>query len=409
MDRSTKIIRAVGLSALAFMLTGTYAVARPTTESMFLGVHGSPSLPAAWILVAFFITAVVAGYNRIVHRFDLMELYAGGSFISAALFAVLLLCRRADLPGIYFLLYAWKDIYMVVLVEIYYSFTNTVFPIRTARWVYGLFGACAAAGGILGNLSVGPLARQLGTAGALWIVVPGLLIMGAGAVALARRAGTGVRLDTNEPARLLHAIRVVRRSRYLLMVVGLIALTQTAITLIDYRFNEIVERAYPSMDARTAVIGQVYAAVNVATITLHTLTGPILRLAGVPLVLMALPLLLGSAVAAFAAMPRFLTIAVAKVQSKALDYSLFRAGKEILYIPLTYPEKTMGKSVVDILTYRVTKAGASLVLLGLAAAGALVWVTPLALSAIVLWFVLTVITVRRFRKKVSRKEEMTTA
>ncbi len=33
---------------------------------------------------------------------------------------------------------------------------------------------------------------------------------------------------------------------------------------------------------------------------------------------------------------------------KALDYSLFRAGKEMLYLPLSYGEKTRGKALVDI-------------------------------------------------------------
>ena len=41
---------------------------------------------------------------------------------------------------------------------------------------------------------------------------------------------------------------------------------------------------------------------------------------------------LGGAVAGFAAVPRFAVVAFGKATSKVLDYSLFRAAKEILYI-----------------------------------------------------------------------------
>jgi ATP/ADP translocase len=73
------------------------------------------------------------------------------------------------------------------------------------------------------------------------------------------------------------------------------------------------------------------------------------------------------------------------VGSKVFDYSLFRAAKEILYLPLSYAEKTEGKAVVDVLTYRVSKAGASLLLLALAASA----VTPTALALLLAWLALT--------------------
>lgn len=68
-----------------------------------------------------------------------------------------------------------------------------------------------------------------------------------------------------------------------------------------------------------------------------------------------------------------------------MDYSLFRAGKELLYFPLSYQEKTQGKAWVDIFGYRVAKGGASLLLLltaalpafgawSIAAAGTVLWI-----------------------------------
>ena len=88
------------------------------------------------------------------------------------------------------------------------------------------------------------------------------------------------------------------------------------------------------------------------------------------------------------------------------DYTIFRSAKEILYIPLSYAEQTQGKSVVDMLTYRVAKGGASLLLMGLLALGLAAAVTPVALALTAAWLGTTVAVVRRFRRKVPRSEEL---
>ena len=93
---------------------------------------------------------------------------------------------------------------------------------------------------------------------------------------------------------------------------------------------------------------------------------------------MAIPGLLGCAVAGFAIVPKFIAIASGKVASKAFDYSLFRAAKEILYIPLSHAERTQGKAFVDMMAYRMAKGATSVMLLGLIAMGepqAALWLT----------------------------------
>jgi len=139
---------------------------------------------------------------------------------------------------------------------------------------------------------------------------------------------------------------------------------------------------------------------------LHGLTGPLLRVLGAPVVLLVVPCLLGFGLCAFAAAPRFATAALVKVASKCFDYTVFRAAKEVLYIPLSFHEKTQGKSVVDVLTYRLAKGGASLVLLGLQRLGAAALVTPMAFALLGAWLAVTVAVARRFRRKVSRRDEL---
>jgi AAA family ATP:ADP antiporter len=405
-----KLLRVAGLSLLGAVLMFTYAIARPATESLFLAAHTSKQLPTVWFLVAAAMIGAVYTYNHFLSTTDLLRLLGGVCAISAAALFLLIGLERLGTPDIYYALYVWKDVYVVVLVEIYYSYANSVFPIHTARWVYGLFGACGAAGGVIGNLSVGGLAARYGSASVLWFVPPALLAVYLFCLVFSKVAGVGTPLASEyRKGRMRDALKVVRRSSYLGLILLLIATVQVVATLLDYKYNSVLEAAYPLTDIRTGIIGKVYAFIDAGTFLFFALTGPILRTAGVPLTLAAIPCFLASGLAAFAAMPRFLLIAGVKIAGKCMDYTIFKASKEILYIPLTYAERTMGKSIVDMMTYRIAKGGASLLLMGLLAVGLSRLNLALMFALIAGWFAIAIIVGRRFRRKVSRHREMTTA
>ncbi|MBN2797587.1 MAG: hypothetical protein JXX28_00410 [Deltaproteobacteria bacterium] len=398
--------RVGGLSLLAFLMMASYAVARPAAESLFLEAHGSEALPWAWVGVALLATAAVSAYNRLVPGRELIWLFGGAGVASGALLAALLLAERAGVPGVYYALYAWKDVYVIVLLESFYAFADAVFPIRTARWVYGWLGMVAAAGGVVGNLSVGRLARAWGTAETLWLVLPLLGLMVAIAWALSRSAGRSAPPLVDERPGLLAGMQVVRSSRYLGLMLALVVAAQITITLVDLQFNQAMELAYPEQDVRTGVFGQVYAAIDTGSLILHALSGVILRLTGAPLILLAVPLLLGASVGLHAAVPIFAAAAFAKWSSKAFDYSIHRTARELLYIPLGMRQKTEGKAVVDILGYRVAKGLAAALLLALSTLGSFDQVGAVTLAVISVWLALAALIGRRFRGLVSRDEEL---
>jgi AAA family ATP:ADP antiporter len=102
-------------------------------------------------------------------------------------------------------------------------------------------------------------------------------------------------------------------------------------------------------------------------------------------VLLGVPLVVATAVLALAAAPGLLVASVSKVTTKALDYSLSRVAKELCYLPLGYAEKTQGKALVDMIGYRVSKAGASLLLVAMAAAAIEGAVAAVAVAAALGW------------------------
>lgn len=374
----------VRLCGVAFCLLGTYAVARPASESLFLQRYTSRGLPLAWLALMVVVSVMVLWYVRLAARVSVPRLLRRGLLVSGAILLVLVAALRAQVPGAAFVLYLWKDTYLVILLEIFWSFASLTTRTESARWTYGLYCFMGSLGGLCCNLLVGPIALRIGTLGALLLVLPLMVLCGVCSLGLrvahppgapapppgsrGPRSALVSRLTQGQQTRL----SMVGGEAYLGYLVALVALVQVVLTLLDFQFNGAMERAYPDLDARTALIGRVYATIDGGCMVLQLLTGPILRFGGVPVVLFGVPVVLlgvlsGQAALAPGQLWQLWWCVTAKVAGKTLDYSIFRAAKEMLYIPLSYADKTQGKALVDMLGYRVAKGGASLLLLGLTA------------------------------------------
>jgi len=400
-------VRVVGLGVIAFVSMLGYSLARPATKSLFLEELGRDFEPYVWSVTAFVVVIVVSIWNRLAARVDLSKLMAIVGLASSALLAIFLLMYESGSSGsttrsvATFSLYVWRDVYIVVLIETFYSFANAVFPLRTARWAYGMFGALGSVGGFVGNMSVGSISALIGTSRVPWIVIPTLVVICAVAFYLSRSAGEPPRqgAKSRSPG-LIEGLRVVRDSQYLVWVLALIAATQLATNVLDYLFSGVLEEYFTDQELRTAAIGHVYAAIDVVTLLLNISAGAILLWAGVGRVLLIIPAVLAVSVFGSLLVPGFLAVAVAKVVNKSMDYSLFRVAKEAVYLPLDSLEKTSGKAVIDIMTYRVAKGVASLLLLGLVALQAQGMAVYLVIGLILVWIGISYKLVREYQKVV---------
>ena len=396
------------LSALSFLILFSYAIARTVVESLFLGAYPDrTALPLAWAAVALGTTLIVAIYNRFAARLDLVRLLLISTLASAGALVALTLLYQRQVPHAAFALYLWKDIYIVILFEVLLSFANVIFRVRTARRGYGLFLFIGSLGDATGNLGLHRLLRSFSTVQLLWApLIPFALLIPL-ALFLGRATGyPGPPRVERQQRSPWHDLAIVRGSAYLLWLLALIGLVQIAITLIDYDYNTLLRMSFPlDTEERTRMGNLVYSAVSVTTVVLQTSASLVLRWIGVPGTLLAVPLILAVTTAGFRLSGGFWLIAAAKVASKSLDYSLFRAAKEILYIPLSYAEKTRGKALIDMMTYRLAKGGASLLLLGLLAFSYGRQISLLTLALLGGWIALTVQISRRYRHLVSRDEE----
>ncbi len=393
-----KHLRVVLLALLAFVLIGSYELIRSGADAVYVKTYGRDALPYAWLGVALASLVVVSIYSRFVHATHLLRLLAIAAGIFGVTLVALLGARTLDVPGTTFALYVFKDVYIVVLIEIFWSYANVVFDLKTAKWIYGLFCAMGSLGGAVGAEISKRIAEGAGTETTLWSLAPVLFVV-AFVVGFVKSDQYAAPKKTEKRPSFLSGLETVRGSRYLLTMLLLIGTVQLVITLIDFLYTGAATAAYPDQDELTAVFSRVNSIINISAVALQLFTGPVLKLLGVALTLILIPSLLGSALGVYLIAPQFIALAVAKVLSKCLDYSLFRAAKEMLYIPLDYSEKTSGKAVVDMLTYRVAKGAASVTLLLLVAFALQPYVGLGTALLVLLWIAAAVSIGRQYRRR----------
>lgn len=403
-----KFARIALLTVLGFLLMFSYSLSRPAVESLFLESHSSKSLPNVWLLLSLAIIIVTHLYNKYVLKVELLMLCARISIISAFMLTFFLIFRILGVPYVDYALYIWKEIYIIILFGIFYSFSNSVLSIKESRWAFCIFGISCSISGIIGNLAIGFLAKTYGSEASLWFVLP--LLFSIFLLCFFSSRNLGIEREICKPTNSSHGvgdvIDVIRSSQYLWLILWLMIILEIVGALIDYEYSRILQNNYVDLDQRTVMTGQIYAIASVATLILHILKWPIIRIAGIPLTFTMIPLMMGFSIGIYAVVPTFIAVAALKITGKSLDYTLLRTTREMLYIPLDYRERTVGKSVVDTMVQRLAKGVASFLILGIAAAN-FHWTIPWIIGLLlVIWFIFARLISIRFRSRVSRECEL---
>jgi AAA family ATP:ADP antiporter len=391
-----------GLCALACVTMVTYALASGASQSLFISAYGAKNLPWAWLAVAVGSAMVTYALTRAAKHVDLVRLFGRSCFISAVSLSALLIAHAWGVPHTSFALYVWKDVYIIVLVELFWTFANVAFGLRSAPRIYGYFCAAGSLGSVSGGLVLGPLGQVFGTANMMWLILPMLAVLGGGTMALAGRVHVPHAQGEQETEDEDVAIKFWHNP-YLMWLAALVALAQVMITLTEFRFSHMLEAMLIVEGDRTSMIGLVSAITNSLSLLVQLVSPQIFALFGMPRTLLALPWLLSITFLSTLQAPGLLTTSACQIAGKTVDYSLFRAAKEMLYIPLSYAEKTQGKALVDILIYRIARGGASMLLLVLGTRLHIDWLLGIiSVLLSVLWLGCVVGILRRYRRAIRK-------
>ncbi len=342
------------ISAAATFLVGGYEFVRSASSALFITAYGSAMVPYAMTAVPIAVGLVIYGYGLLLSRLGARRALTVSTVFSAAIFLACYAGLRQGMEFAAAVLYVYRQAYIVLLIEQYWSLINSTLTPEQAKRYNGPIIGGASLGPIICGLIVSRTAETLGTEQFV-LLAAASLIPAALLARLAYSLAGEPRPSKKERDGLQGHVNLglFFRSRTLLLLLCVVGITQIVSTSLNLRFYNLLEITIPTLDARTAYLGSFWFGVNSASFILQFVISPIV-LTRLPLrwVHLGIPAVHFIAAAVLVFHPTLFAAAAAFLLFKCLDYSLFRAAKEVLYIPLSFDARYRAKQVIDTFTYR---------------------------------------------------------
>lgn len=255
----------LSLVALLFLaLEGGRGLGEVGADTLVLGRFGAAALPYLFIGLGVTSLLVALAFGAALGRIPRIALLAGVPAASAGLLLAFLLAAAGTpsaVPAIWLAVYAAGAIGTTIA----WAVAGSVFDVRQAKRLYPLCIGAAIAGGFVGSLIAGPLARAWGTE-ALVAIESGLLLAAGAIVAAIGRTGM-VRTPARAARRSLVAdVRmgldeVLRSPLFRLAAVAYVLFSVLNFS-VTFPFLQVAAATYPDEADLATVIGLLSAAVT---------------------------------------------------------------------------------------------------------------------------------------------------
>lgn len=352
-----------------FAICGEYAITRPASNALFLTQFSVTSFPYVWLATVPLNLLVIYLYNRFLPIIGPLKMIWT--------FALLTICVNAltghfysSLPELIFFQFAWKDIYILLMLKQLWSLIHSTIPKQSAKYLYGAIYGMGTLGGISGSFIPSFFAVDLGSEHILFFTLPVYLFaLGAYTMAYRKSAikenGYQQSVEKSDQG---SVFSYIRNSPILIAVLLLVIFMQVSVGLMEYQFNAHMQLNILDKDLRTAYAGKIGGLVNLLSLCLQFIGAFfVVHTLGLKKSQFMIPVLLGISALFSFTFPSFAILSSSFVLIKAVDFSLFGVIKEMLYAPLQLDEKFRAKAIIDVFAYRTSKAFVSVGLLALQA------------------------------------------
>lgn len=359
-------VRAAFLFANFFLIIMALYQLKPASRSLFIEAVGADHLPYVWIGTAVVMVAIISYYHRLVERYNRFHVVLGtlASFAGILILFRILLINLTAAGAVSF--YIYVDILGVVLVEQFWSLTNSIYSTDEGKRWYGLVGTGGLMGGVVGSGGAALLIKKTG------LQTPDLLLVAAGILSVIFiltwiMGYFGIYCELDSAARPVEARggwRALAHSRYLVLITAIILLAQLASPVIEFQFLKTVELTYPEQEGRTAFLSMFFSLLGFISIPINLIITPFVhRLFGVIAGLLVQPLTMGFCSLGFMFQSTISMGSATKISDRALSYSINRASKELLYVPVNPVLIFQAKAWIDMFGYRIFKVFSSFMIL----------------------------------------------
>ncbi|GAX12307.1 hypothetical protein FisN_1Hh239 [Fistulifera solaris] len=384
--------------AMSFHYLG-YSLARPVTVALFTsassgyaGVAGA--FPFAMAFVSPLSLLLLMGYTHVLDKHGARRtMIQTTSFCSVAiaLSAVLIAyCHHFQImyrgiPLVKFItapLFVFREAYVQLLTSQYWSFMASILnPSQSEKWFGPIAGLTSLTSALSGFL-VTPVVQRVGLSGALMGTAVTLIIsslLSSSAYDVARKYGFEPK-DTTEssrpkaktPSKSSHGVGTIEKMVSLFGRVPLLRLlffevlaSQAMATILNISFVAALSTAIPNDTKRAGYVGVFFSAINLLTMFIQFGALPsLIQSIEARDLWRAMPVLtfLFTSFQATQKNPSLAIVSASFLVMKVTEYSVRRLLDEMLFVPLDFESRFLGKELIGVFGYRFGKSLMSLVL-----------------------------------------------
>ena len=381
-----------------------YSLARPITVALFTsastGYKGfAAAFPFAMAFVSPAALLILTGYNSVLERHGprgalMRSTLLCSAIITLSAISIIILSKTGltvfgNIPAVKLItgpLFIFRESYVQLITSQYWSFMASVLtPNQSARWFGPIAGLTSITSAVAG-LAVSPLVDRIGLPGTLLGTALMLLLSLVGASQaydIAERHGfsptdttpTKNKSKTSSQTSSIHKAGMIEKATHLFARVPVlwvlfqeILASQALATVLNVCFVARLGTAIPDDSQRAGWVGMFFALINVITMVLQFGVLPPLMTVIEPKDLWrAVPVvsLLFTGFQALQKNPSLYTVSASLLVMKVSEYSARRMLDELVYVPLDFESRFLGKEVIGVLGYRFGKSIMSLALSGM--------------------------------------------
>lgn len=353
-----------------FFIVAEASVTRAVANSVFLSAYTAKFFPYAWFASVPLNFLIVAFYNHFLPSFGCRRMMLV-SLSASGVFHVFCVWGLGSVPFLPFLLYIWKDLFIILMFQQTWPIIHATIHTERAKYLYGIIFGAGGLGAVFGNMIPGFLAVLVGSENLLLTTLPFYVITALTyCFSLHIRSKISSKQNisnlSEKSTDIMGGLKLIHASHVLKFILIIVLAIQVSSTILEYQFNIFLEKTFVIKDIRTEFLGRFFCMVGTINIfTQFILSYLLVHFLGLQLTHFLIPFTLVCNAFILIFFPSFQLMSYSLGLMKVFDHSIFGIIKEMLYIPLKVDEKFKAKAIIDVFVYRCSKALASSIILGL--------------------------------------------
>ncbi|WP_191963504.1 MFS transporter [Pseudotamlana haliotis] len=355
-----------------FIVITVLLLVKPTINALFLSDLGAEELPKAYLLVAF--TAVITSYfyDKSLQFFNIKRIAIASLLFFSACFFFLAYLLYAGITSdlILYGYYLSVSIFGVLVTSQFWIIANMIYNAREAKRLFGLIGAGAIFGGIVGGYLTTILSQSFGSI--YVILLASVLLLFCIPIVMwvwSHRLHKTTDIDTgksHKPKVHKHtsALKLITSSKHLTYLALSIGVSVIMAKLVDYQFSDFAQLKISDPDELASFFGFWFSTFNVLSLVIQLfLTNRLLAWLGVTSNLLLLPLGIAAGCLLFLIYPELWVLIILKGMDGSFKQSINKAAVELSIMPISYEDKKQAKSFIDVVVDSIATGVAGFLLI----------------------------------------------